>query len=296
MSEVVPYSKSPARLETSVMLGWISRPLQECRLATELVNTSILTLLYLIAFIVQLSVWSPYYRISWRDSNMAAGAGYPVRRELTPPLSFTHWLDRHRGTTSLPPIQGGNRSHLLPLTEATLRSQLFPVSLKQLTVRRVRPGPTSPEPQEPGPESPNPTLCQRHHSLVVKYTAPQSPTHFWAATSIKAPDVGFRPSPVTTTSACTYELTAHLHLPGRVPVGLGQDPSAIDTSVPDRNRVLMMTYLIITIHPSHSQPTKLEAKWPDSIPSLLVFGLFNFLVYAAGVYFLFVEWKRSGTN
>nr|CAD7198211.1 unnamed protein product [Timema douglasi] len=72
-SEVVPYSKSPARLETTVMLGWISRPFQECRLATELVNTSILTLLYLIAFIVQLSVWSPYYRISWRDSNMAAG-------------------------------------------------------------------------------------------------------------------------------------------------------------------------------------------------------------------------------
>nr|CAD7449170.1 unnamed protein product [Timema bartmani] len=27
-----------------------------------------------------------------------------------------------------------------------------------------------------------------------------------------------------------------------------------------------------------------------------VFGLFNFLVYAAGDYFLFVEWKRSGTN
>nr|CAD7603241.1 unnamed protein product [Timema genevievae] len=41
----------------------------------ELVNTSILTLLYLIAFIVQLSVWSPYYRSSWRNSNMAAGNG-----------------------------------------------------------------------------------------------------------------------------------------------------------------------------------------------------------------------------
>nr|CAD7430389.1 unnamed protein product [Timema monikensis] len=32
--EVVPYSKSPARLETSVMLGWIYRALQGCRLAT----------------------------------------------------------------------------------------------------------------------------------------------------------------------------------------------------------------------------------------------------------------------
>nr|CAD7463379.1 unnamed protein product [Timema tahoe] len=30
--------------------------------------------------------------------------------------------------------------------------------------------------------------------------------------------------------------------------------------------------------------------------SSMVFGLFNFLVYAAGDYFLFVEWKRSGTN
>nr|CAD7198969.1 unnamed protein product [Timema douglasi] len=34
MSEVVPYSKSPARLETSVMLGWSYRELQGCRLAT----------------------------------------------------------------------------------------------------------------------------------------------------------------------------------------------------------------------------------------------------------------------
>nr|CAD7593860.1 unnamed protein product [Timema genevievae] len=33
-SEVVPYSKSPARLETSVMLGYIYRILQGCRLAT----------------------------------------------------------------------------------------------------------------------------------------------------------------------------------------------------------------------------------------------------------------------
>nr|CAD7263752.1 unnamed protein product [Timema shepardi] len=33
-SEVVPYSKSPARLEASVILGWSYRALQGCRLAT----------------------------------------------------------------------------------------------------------------------------------------------------------------------------------------------------------------------------------------------------------------------
>nr|CAD7453728.1 unnamed protein product [Timema tahoe] len=37
-SEVVPYSKSTARLETSVMLGWSYRALQRCRLATGLTS------------------------------------------------------------------------------------------------------------------------------------------------------------------------------------------------------------------------------------------------------------------
>nr|CAD7444552.1 unnamed protein product [Timema bartmani] len=40
MSEVVPYSESPARLETSVMLGWSYRALQGCRLATTYLMTT----------------------------------------------------------------------------------------------------------------------------------------------------------------------------------------------------------------------------------------------------------------
>ncbi|KAL0272377.1 UNVERIFIED_CONTAM: hypothetical protein PYX00_005369 [Menopon gallinae] len=40
---------------------------------TELMNTVIKTILYAIAFIVQLSVWSPGY-LFYRDSNLTAGA------------------------------------------------------------------------------------------------------------------------------------------------------------------------------------------------------------------------------
>ncbi|PNF18253.1 hypothetical protein B7P43_G16315, partial [Cryptotermes secundus] len=40
---------------------------------TELLNTSVTTVLYLIAFIVQLSVHSTPYYISIRDRNIAAG-------------------------------------------------------------------------------------------------------------------------------------------------------------------------------------------------------------------------------
>ncbi|XP_055370970.1 MARVEL domain-containing protein 1 [Condylostylus longicornis] len=39
---------------------------------TELLNTALVTLLYLIAFIVQLSGWSTYYH-PWSGSNIAAG-------------------------------------------------------------------------------------------------------------------------------------------------------------------------------------------------------------------------------
>nr|CAD7594135.1 unnamed protein product [Timema genevievae] len=37
--------------------------------------------------------------------------------------------------------------------------------------------------KEPRPEIRAPPFCQRHHSSAIKLTAPQSPTHFWAATS-----------------------------------------------------------------------------------------------------------------
>nr|CAD7461937.1 unnamed protein product [Timema tahoe] len=40
-------------------------------------------------------------------------------------LSLTGWTGT--GDSCFPPIHGGNRSHLLPLTEATLRSPVFPV-------------------------------------------------------------------------------------------------------------------------------------------------------------------------
>ncbi|XP_063221045.1 myelin and lymphocyte protein [Bacillus rossius redtenbacheri] len=43
---------------------------------TELLNTCIITVMYLIAFIVQLSVWAPYspFRYSFYGQNIAAGA------------------------------------------------------------------------------------------------------------------------------------------------------------------------------------------------------------------------------
>lgn len=42
-------------------------------LLQELLNTSIVTVLYAIAFIVQLSVWSTPYNSHYRSSNIAAG-------------------------------------------------------------------------------------------------------------------------------------------------------------------------------------------------------------------------------
>jgi hypothetical protein len=42
----------------------------------ELLNTSVTTVLYLIAFIVQLSIHSTPYYISIRDRNIAAGVPY----------------------------------------------------------------------------------------------------------------------------------------------------------------------------------------------------------------------------
>lgn len=38
----------------------------------ELLNTAICAVLYCIAFIVQIAVWSPYYR-NYRGTNLAAG-------------------------------------------------------------------------------------------------------------------------------------------------------------------------------------------------------------------------------
>ncbi|XP_049857728.1 uncharacterized protein LOC126341392 isoform X1 [Schistocerca gregaria] len=40
---------------------------------TELLNTALMTLLYLIAFIVQLAIWSEFHYSSWKSSNIAAG-------------------------------------------------------------------------------------------------------------------------------------------------------------------------------------------------------------------------------
>ncbi|XP_046681482.1 CKLF-like MARVEL transmembrane domain-containing protein 8 [Homalodisca vitripennis] len=40
---------------------------------TELLNTGLVTILYAVAFIVQLSVWSTPYSSSYRSSNIAAG-------------------------------------------------------------------------------------------------------------------------------------------------------------------------------------------------------------------------------
>lgn len=56
-----------------------------CSLLQELLNTSVTTVLYLIAFIVQLSIHSTPYYISIRDRNIAAGVGtlvsqYPTKR------------------------------------------------------------------------------------------------------------------------------------------------------------------------------------------------------------------------
>lgn len=40
----------------------------------ELLNTAIVTIFYTIAFIVQLSVWSPYpYNVYYKGPNIAAG-------------------------------------------------------------------------------------------------------------------------------------------------------------------------------------------------------------------------------
>nr|CAD7264986.1 unnamed protein product [Timema shepardi] len=178
----------------------------------ELVNTSILTLLYLIAFIVQLSVWSPYYRISWRDSNMAAGK-LPCDLNSFPCVG--EWNYAHSAW----------ESNLSLLTVWAITC-----ALKWLTARRVRPGPTSPEPQEPGPE-PHPLPTP---SLVV----------FCLSSAPDLASTGVQPN---------------LHLV---------------------SQALKYTPLLIRIR----------------LKIALVFGLFNFLVYAAGVYFLFVEWKRSGTN
>nr|CAD7257724.1 unnamed protein product [Timema shepardi] len=102
------------------------------------------------------------------------------------------------GDSYRPPIQGGSRSYILPLTEATLRSTLFPISieaLKRLTTRMVRPKPAGPEPQGSGPESPEP-----HWSVntTIKHTAPQSPTHFWATAMSKLAMCAFGPTRCTT--------------------------------------------------------------------------------------------------
>nr|CAD7454445.1 unnamed protein product [Timema tahoe] len=156
----------------------------------------------------------PPHPEGWDDPDQS---GYLGRRELTPPhfQSLTGWTNT--GGSCLPPIQGGDRSCLLPLTEATLRPWVWewgyahcawesnsPLlvnmsgdahvlahvlltvrvstgGLNQLTAQMAKPR-TSPR-------------CQRHHSSVIKLTASQSPTHFWAA-SRQARDVVFRPSPV----------------------------------------------------------------------------------------------------
>lgn len=53
---------------------------KSCCVLQELLNTSVTTVLYLIAFIVQLSVHSTPYYISIRDRNIAAGVGTHISR------------------------------------------------------------------------------------------------------------------------------------------------------------------------------------------------------------------------
>nr|CAD7459058.1 unnamed protein product [Timema tahoe] len=67
-------------------------------------------------------------------------------------------------------------------------------AVKWLTVGQ-EPGPGSPEPQEPDPKARNPPRCQCHHSSAFKHTAPQSPTHYWVATTRQACDVGLGSQP-----------------------------------------------------------------------------------------------------
>jgi hypothetical protein len=64
-----------------------------CCVLQELLNTSVTTVLYLIAFIVQLSVHSTPYYVYIRDRNIAAGVGTHVslwsevfnRSQIPPP-------------------------------------------------------------------------------------------------------------------------------------------------------------------------------------------------------------------
>nr|CAD7571949.1 unnamed protein product [Timema californicum] len=134
----------------------------------------------------------PPHPEGWDDPDQA---GYPERQELLPPtLRVIHWLDRHRSTMCLPPIQGGewdyvhcawesNSPQLVRmsggahvLVHALLTVQVSNRALKWLTTRTARPA--GPEPQEPrpgttAPQESGPHLCcQHHHSSAFKLTAP----------------------------------------------------------------------------------------------------------------------------
>nr|CAD7589770.1 unnamed protein product [Timema genevievae] len=86
---------------------------------------------------------------------------------------YQWWMDRPSNNPS-----GG--AHVL--AHALLTVRVSTGALKRLSARTTRPR--------------TPSRCQRHHSSVIKLTTPQSPTHFWAAASRQARDVGFQPSPV----------------------------------------------------------------------------------------------------
>nr|CAD7567493.1 unnamed protein product [Timema californicum] len=121
------------------------------------------------------------------------------------------------GDSYLPPIQGGSRSYILPLTEATLSVQISTVALKRLTTRMVRPKPAGPEPQGSGPESPEP-----HWSVntTIKHTAPQSPTHFWATAMSKLAMCAFGPTRCTTYNRSSQTGEYQSAGPPRAPVGV----------------------------------------------------------------------------
>nr|CAD7568006.1 unnamed protein product [Timema californicum] len=61
--------------------------------------------------------------------------------------------------------------------------------------RRFRTTRAAQNPRSPDPKARISPRCQRHHSSAIKPTTPQSSTHFWAATSRQARDVGLGARP-----------------------------------------------------------------------------------------------------
>ncbi|CAG2055618.1 unnamed protein product [Timema podura] len=159
----------------------------------------------------------------------------PIRPDIqggeNPPLPVTHGLDRHRETTCLPPIQDGNRSHLLPLTDATLRSPLLPVcwgmGLRPLLAPelyngslhdRQGLGPKAQNPDSRGPRSPDHSA----NSITRRQLNHFNPTHFWAATPSNLVTWAFGPALCATYNESSQTEAYQSIGPPQAPVGMGK--------------------------------------------------------------------------